>query len=432
MYLSACVAGYLISLLLCIVFFIGYLEPRYAHERILVWLLLCSSISSCTVAACRGFASLVTLIPTECFAGEATCHHGVLHPPCEQTIGHGLFWTLLATIIVTAVWSAMYLNKAMMVYGNTEVVPVYYCTFTLMCAALAPLARTLARTAFVNAPTSARRRRELTSSSRDEPPRSVRARRSILGGMLIYNELGDIDVAGGILFGFGVLLAFSGVGVLMSGREPEAAKVPKTELAGASVAEEGDASPSRIRPSIQTGEAPEAAPKAAVVQAVDATGSGQRSAWTLMSVPSGSSVASVEVTLSFRDLGLEDKVVEMEQQPSSSNMVYGIGSSLVQASTDALIASGGEGARLHVETANYPSSLSSACRMKRVGRLAVGSVTSAVFGDRDNIQRTSLITSRTQVNPVEGGADIVEPIGGTEMSAALANGQYGSAPSPSP
>ena len=112
---------YLIALTLCIIFFICYLEPRYAQERILVWLLLCSAISSMTVAACRGFSSLVTLIPTECFAGTPSCHHGVLHPPCVQTVGHGLFWVLLVAIIVTAVWSAMYLQKAMMVFGNTEV-----------------------------------------------------------------------------------------------------------------------------------------------------------------------------------------------------------------------------------------------------------------------------------------------------------------------
>ena len=72
---------YLIGLMLCIIFFIGYLEPRYAQEYILVWLLLCSAISSCTVAACRGFASLVTLLPGECLNGVPACHHGVLHPP---------------------------------------------------------------------------------------------------------------------------------------------------------------------------------------------------------------------------------------------------------------------------------------------------------------------------------------------------------------
>ena len=45
------------------------------------------------------------------------------------------------------------------------------------------------------------------------------------------------------------------------------------------------------------GEAPEAAPKADVVQAVDAAGSGQRSSWTMMSLaPSASSIANVEVS----------------------------------------------------------------------------------------------------------------------------------------
>ena len=103
----------------------------------------------------------------------------------------------------------------------------------------------------------------------------------------------------------------------------------------------------------------------------------------------------------------------------------GIGSSLVQASTVAVIASGRDEARLHVETANYPSSLSSARRLQRVSRLAGGTLTSSVFGSRESIQRTTLITtsSRTQVNPAEeGGADIVEPMGGAPTGAALANG----------
>ena len=40
-------------------------------------------------------------------------------------------YVLLLVIIVTAIWSANYLQKALMVYGTTEVLPVYYCTFTL-------------------------------------------------------------------------------------------------------------------------------------------------------------------------------------------------------------------------------------------------------------------------------------------------------------
>ena len=98
----------------------------------MVWLLLSSVISSITVVACRGFASLVSLIPADC--GERAidrCHHGVIHSPCAGTLGHWLMYVLLIVIIATAIWSANYLQKALMVYGTTEVLPVYYCTFTL-------------------------------------------------------------------------------------------------------------------------------------------------------------------------------------------------------------------------------------------------------------------------------------------------------------
>ena len=64
----------------------------YAQEWILVWLLLCSSISSITVAACRSFFSLVNQVPADCAA--ASCVHGVIHPPCTMTLGHYLFWVL--------------------------------------------------------------------------------------------------------------------------------------------------------------------------------------------------------------------------------------------------------------------------------------------------------------------------------------------------
>mgnify|MGYP002049314719 CR=1 FL=1 len=50
---------------------------------------------------------------------------------CSQTLGQWIFWLLGIMIAVTCVWSMNYLQKAMMVFGNTEVVPVYYCTFTL-------------------------------------------------------------------------------------------------------------------------------------------------------------------------------------------------------------------------------------------------------------------------------------------------------------
>lgn len=109
--------GYVIFLILGILFFICYLDPRYGQTNILVWLMLCSVISSITVMACRGFSSLVTQVSEDCFAAAGSfCVHGAIHAPCSQTLGHWLFWVSFVVIIVTAIWSAFYLNKALQVW----------------------------------------------------------------------------------------------------------------------------------------------------------------------------------------------------------------------------------------------------------------------------------------------------------------------------
>ena len=61
----------------------------------------------------HGWASLLTQVGTDCAGSE--CVHGVVHGPCEQTVGHWFFWVLLAVVILTASWAAIYLNKAMQV-----------------------------------------------------------------------------------------------------------------------------------------------------------------------------------------------------------------------------------------------------------------------------------------------------------------------------
>jgi drug/metabolite transporter (DMT)-like permease len=161
--------------IISITFFIIVLEPRKAKNWILVWVLLCSGISSLTVMACRGFSSLITSMPIDC-APEVCSTDGLMVPntaPCQQTVAHWLFWVLLLAIIVTAIWSANYLNKAMMHYGNTEVVPIYYCTFTLA---------------------------------------------SIIGCAVVYNELKNLTIVKGFGFLGGVAAALCGVLTLMSGR----------------------------------------------------------------------------------------------------------------------------------------------------------------------------------------------------------------------
>lgn len=382
---------YLIGLLLGIIFFICYLEPRYAQERILVWLLLCSSISSMTVAACRGFASLITLVPSECFAGHGECHHGVLHPPCTQTLGHGLFWTLLAAIIITAVWSAMYLNKAMMVYGNTEVVPVYYCTFTLM---------------------------------------------SIIGGSLVYNELGAIDTFGAVLFGCGVLLAFGGVGLLMSGHAPTQAKPKKisrkedvemdepsctsADADGPPAPPPGTHTPTLVR--LNTGHKAPTPPPPVPKPLSDARQSRTASSWVVGGGAADSDAMAMR-EISFRELELEEKIIALENQPSSSQLSFG--GSLVQATSGTLLASGREVALLHMESANFPNNLGTAKRLKSSGRLHLGAVTKAVFGavtmSRDaGRQASDMMSPRQRVIPLaeveEGGAPQVEGDGASSSA----------------
>ena len=123
--------GWLSAVAVFIAVFIGFFEARYARRHVLVWLLLCSSISSLTVASARGFSSMVMEVPQDC-SGPTCDEDRVEHPPCGLTIGHWLFWVFLLVIVVTAVTSTAYLNKAMQYYGNSVVVPVYYVTFTVM------------------------------------------------------------------------------------------------------------------------------------------------------------------------------------------------------------------------------------------------------------------------------------------------------------
>ena len=144
--------------------------------------------------------SVITLrsplqIPEDCEGPH--CIHGKEKGACSQTVGHWLFWLMLFVIVVTAIWSAMYLNRAMMVFGNTQVirrdgaemgagsdppprryyqvVPVYYVTFTLF---------------------------------------------SIVGGAIVYKELSAITYAQMGMFGAGCICAAVGVYFVSSGHTP--------------------------------------------------------------------------------------------------------------------------------------------------------------------------------------------------------------------
>lgn len=177
---------YLVSLVPLIGFVTTVVEPRFARRYIVVWLFLCALISSVTVAAARGFASLITQIPEDCSA--AHCVHGVLHPPCTQTGLHWLLWGLLGIIALTGAWSEYYRVLATNHFDNTQVLPVYQCFFTIC---------------------------------------------SVLGGMLVYNEFQHITPPKAAMFAGGCSLAIGGTLVLLGGhRRPKIPSEAQEDLGG--------------------------------------------------------------------------------------------------------------------------------------------------------------------------------------------------------
>ena len=94
-----------------------WIVPKYKSRHPAVYLILCSSIASVTVVSSRAFASILTnAIATEDF---------------EKLYSSWVPVVALIIIIITAIWSTAYLQKAMAIFPNNKVVPTYYVTFTL-------------------------------------------------------------------------------------------------------------------------------------------------------------------------------------------------------------------------------------------------------------------------------------------------------------
>jgi len=157
--------GYLIFLFCCILL-LRFLAPRYGDKYILVYLMLCSLISSITVIAARSFSSMLTSMLEGCDDGEEYCD------TFTDVVSAPLFWVCLLVIVITAIWSVKYLNNAMMLYGNNQVVPLYYCTFTMS---------------------------------------------SVVGAAIVYDEMRCIRLKTGLMFGFGCAAAFIGVLLVAGG-----------------------------------------------------------------------------------------------------------------------------------------------------------------------------------------------------------------------
>lgn len=91
--------------------------PRYKARHPAVYLLLCSAIASITVVSARAFGFAFTT------AAETGDYLSLVRDPVPPIA--------LLLIVITAVSSTFYLQKAMALFPNNQVVPVYYVTFTL-------------------------------------------------------------------------------------------------------------------------------------------------------------------------------------------------------------------------------------------------------------------------------------------------------------
>eukprot|EP00908_Phaeocystis_cordata_P008248 Transcript_1891.p1 GENE.Transcript_1891~~Transcript_1891.p1 ORF type:complete len:672 (-),score=249.83 Transcript_1891:753-2714(-) len=165
---------YLIILPIFCFVYAKFVVSRYKHKHVLVYLVLCAAIGSLTVTSARSFSSLLT----DALATETQKDKDKDDNENEEWWGVALISLLL--VAVTAIGQTNFLNKAMMHFGNNEVVPVYYTTFTMA---------------------------------------------SVGAGGLVYSEFGclvdnngDVDVVHVLLFFFGCCLLFVGVYLVASGR----------------------------------------------------------------------------------------------------------------------------------------------------------------------------------------------------------------------
>lgn len=104
---------YCIFIVTLAIFGIFFLAPRYAHKNVLVYVMICSTLGSFTVAACKGLG--VGLKQT--FNGD------------NQFTGW-MMWVLLSVVIICILVQLNYLNRALDTFNTSVVTPIYYVFFT--------------------------------------------------------------------------------------------------------------------------------------------------------------------------------------------------------------------------------------------------------------------------------------------------------------
>ncbi|KAL7979468.1 hypothetical protein Chor_004626 [Crotalus horridus] len=96
--------------------------PRYGQRNVLVYILICSSIGSLSVACVKGLGIALK----ELFAGKAAW---------KEPLG----WMLFMSLVVCVSVQINYLNKALDIFNTSVVTPIYYVLFTtavMTCSAI--------------------------------------------------------------------------------------------------------------------------------------------------------------------------------------------------------------------------------------------------------------------------------------------------------
>ncbi|XP_021369075.1 magnesium transporter NIPA2-like isoform X3 [Mizuhopecten yessoensis] len=104
---------YCIFIVSLAIFGIFFLAPRYAHKNVFVYIMICSTLGSFTVAGCKGLG--VALKQT--FNGD-------------NQFTSWLTWILLAVVILCILIQLNYLNRALDQFNTSVVTPIYYVFFT--------------------------------------------------------------------------------------------------------------------------------------------------------------------------------------------------------------------------------------------------------------------------------------------------------------
>ncbi|XP_070807807.1 LOW QUALITY PROTEIN: magnesium transporter NIPA2-like [Pituophis catenifer annectens] len=96
--------------------------PRYGQRNVLVYILICSSVGSLSVACVKGLGIALK----ELFAGKAVW---------KEPLG----WMLFLSLVVCISVQINYLNKALDIFNTSVVTPIYYVLFTtavMTCSAI--------------------------------------------------------------------------------------------------------------------------------------------------------------------------------------------------------------------------------------------------------------------------------------------------------